>query len=379
MNDDFRFPLALSVIGKRGVTTMTLITRIVQRSVGIAATGGLLFGGAAMAEVRPADGLSDAGPEAISEPIPAEAPAAEIPVQDASLMGAVPASQDVPAPAVAAPQAATVDAALIAQTYPQPVVKEVYSAKGWYLTIGAGYQQPSDQTVNSTGTFVSPFFSPLLFNFGNNNSTKLDLGGGFSGDVGVGYDFGALRAELTYGYSRSSLNAVGAANPIGFGAFGIVPFTDNVSGVINKNDLLVSLYYDIETNSRWTPYIGGGVGYTNLSTPSFSFNGVPTNSVNKGLFGWQAKVGVSYAMSYNSDVYLEGVYQGAGGYSTENVSFDAFNSFGGKIGFRYRFGARPVAAAPAPTPEPEPVMQPAPAPAPIFQPEPAPAPIRGLW
>ncbi len=286
---------------------------------------------------------------------------------------------DAPAAtATLAPQAAP-EATLIAQTYPQPVVKEVYSAQGWYLTIGAGAQTPSDQTVNSNGTLVSPFFTPLLYNFGNNNSTKLDLGGGFSGDVGVGYDFGALRAELTYGYSRASLNAVGAANPIGFGAFGIVPFTNNVSGIINKNDVLASLYYDIETNSRWTPYIGGGIGYTNLSTPSFSLNGFPTNSVNKGLFGWQAKVGVSYAMSYNSDVYIEGVYQGAGGYSSENLTFDAFNSFGGKIGFRYRFGARPVAAAPAPTPEPEPVRQPAPAPAPVFQPEPAPAPIRGLW
>jgi hypothetical protein len=145
----------------------------------------------------------------------------------------------------------------------------------------------------------------------------------------------------------------------------------------NKSDVLASLYYDIETNSRWTPYIGGGIGYTNLSTPSFSLNGFPTNSVNKGLFGWQAKVGVSYAMSYNSDIYVEGVYQGAGGYTSENLTFDAFNSFGGKIGFRYRFGARPVAAAPAPAPQP--VIQPAPAPAPVFQPEPAPAPIRGLW
>lgn len=355
---------------------MTLITRIVLRGVGVAATGGLLFGGSAMAEVRSTDGRSGPVSESVSEPIPVEAPAAEVPAQDPLLTGTVPASEAAPS---AAPPAAAVDADLIAQTYPQPVVKEVYSAKGWYLTIGAGAQTPSDQTVNSTGTLVSPFFTPLLFNFGNNNSTKLDLGGGFSGDVGVGYDFGALRAELTYGYSRASLNAVGAANPIGFGAFGIVPFTNNVSGIINKNDVLASLYYDIETNSRWTPYIGGGIGYTNLSTPSFSLNGFPTNSVNKGLFGWQAKVGVSYAMSYNSDVYLEGVYQGAGGYSSENLTFDAFNSFGGKIGFRYRFGARPVAAAPAPTPEPEPVMQPAPAPAPIFQPEPAPAPIRGLW
>lgn len=354
--------------------------RTFLRGVGVAATGSLLFGGSAMAELRPTTERS----EAVTDVVTAESPAtvsALVPAGPGAVSTAeVPGDprQPVadPAPA-AAPQAAAPDTTLIAQTYPLPVVKEVYSAKGWYLTIGAGAQTPSDQTVNSNGTLVSPFFTPLLYNFGNNNSTKLDLGGGFSGDVGVGYDFGALRAELTYGYSRASLNALGAANPIGFGAFGIVPFTNNVSGIINKSDVLASLYYDIETNSRWTPYIGGGIGYTNLSTPSFSLNGFPTNSVNKGLFGWQAKVGVSYAMSYNSDVYLEGVYQGAGGYSSENLTFDAFNSFGGKIGFRYRFGARPVAAAPAQ--EPEPVMQPAPAPAPVFQPEPAPAPIRGLW
>jgi opacity protein-like surface antigen len=349
---------------------MTYFTRTFNRTflrgVGIAATGGLLLGGPAMAEVMP---LGE-NTEPVTNPVAMET-SASLP----GLTEASPSDASTPS-ATLAPQAGP-EATLIAQTYPQPVVKEVYSAKGWYLTIGAGAQTPSDQTVNSNGNFVSPFFAPLLFNFGNNNSTKLDLGGGFSGDVGVGYDFGALRTELTYGYSRASLNAIGAANPIGFGAFGIVPFTNNVSGIINKNDVLASLYWDIETNSRWTPYIGGGIGYTNLSTPSFSLNGFPTNSVNKGLFGWQAKVGVSYAMSYNSDVYLEGVYQGAGGYSSENLTFDAFNSFGGKIGFRCRFGARPVAAAPAPAPEP--IIQPAPAPAPIFQPEPAPAPIRGLW
>ncbi|MCP9860565.1 porin family protein [Cyanobium sp. Cruz-8D1] len=331
--------------------------RTFLRGVGIAATGGLLFGGAAMAEVNSLGERS----EPVADPVQA---------LDAQRAIADPADQ-------LAPQAAPQDASLVAQSFPQPEVKEVYSAKGWYLTIGVGAQTPSDQTVNSTNNLVSPFFTPLLFNFQNNNSTKLDLGGGFSGDVGVGYDFGALRAELTYGYSSASLNAVGAASPIGFGAFGLVPFTNNVSGRVNKNDLLASVYYDFENNSRWTPYIGGGIGYTNISTPGLSFGYFNSNGVNKGLFGWQGKVGVSYAMSYNSDIYLEGVYQGASGYTSNNVTFDAFNSWGGKIGFRYRFGARPVAVAPAPAPEP--VMQPAPAPAPIFQPEPAPAPIRGLW
>jgi opacity protein-like surface antigen len=348
-----------------------IVTKSFLRGVGIAATGGLLLGGPAMAGTRPSDqrpeSAASVAVEGISAPAVSPLDAAAVPQAADQQLAAVP----TPAPtAAAAPE--------IAQTYPVPVVKEEYSAKGWYLTIGAGAQTPSDQTVNSTSPVINPFLTPLLYNFGNNNSTKLDLGGGFSGDVGIGYDFGALRTEFTYGYSRASLNSVGAANPIGLGVFGIVPFTNNVSGIINKNDVLLSLYYDFENNSRWTPYIGGGIGYSNLSTPSFSLNGIPTNSVNKGLFGWQAKAGVSYAINYNSDIYLEGVYQGTGGYSTENVSFDSFNSWGGKIGFRYRFGSKETAAVkPAPEPQPEP----APAPAPTFQPEPAPAPapIRGLW
>jgi opacity protein-like surface antigen len=307
--------------------------RTLLRGVGIAATGGLLFGGAAMAEVN---SLRED-----SEPVGAPVQALDTPQAMADPAGQL------------APQ----DPTLIAQTFPQPEVKEVYSADGWYLTIGAGYQQPSDQRVSTP--LINPIFSPF----------NLDLGGGFSGDVGVGYDFGVVRAELTYGYSRASLNGLSAGTA----------FTNNVSGAINKNDVLASLYYDFENNSRWTPYIGGGIGYTNLSTPSLTLDGIPTNSVNKGLFGWQGKVGISYAMSYNSDIYLEGVYQGAGGYTAENLNVDSFNSWGGKIGFRYRFGARPVAVVPAPTPTPEPVIQPEPAPMPIFQPEPAPAPIRGLW
>ena len=348
---------------------MTSLSDFLLRGLGVATTGGLLLGGPALAGLRP--------PEEAKDP-----PAAALPLVTpaTSSQAAEPSATDTPPADPAVSITPSEDAMELAQTYPMPEVKEGYSAKGWYLTIGAGYQAPSDQTVNSNGGGVplfTPFFNPILFNFGANNSTTLDLGGGFSGDVGIGYDFGALRTELTYGYSRASLNGVSATNPIGFGVFGLVPTTNNVSGAINKNDVLVSLYYDFENNSRWTPYIGGGIGYTNLSTPSFTFNGIPSNSVNKGLFGWQAKAGVSYAMSYNTDLYLEGVYQGAGGYSTDNLSFDSFNSWGGKLGFRYRFGSRPTAAAPAPQPEPEPMMEPAPAPMP--QPEPSPEPIRGLW
>jgi len=246
----------------------------------------------------------------------------------------------------------------VAQTYVAPVVAEVVeveSVNGWYLTVGAGAAWPSDLGARTTGLED--------LGFDQNYNGDLSFGGGFSGDGGIGYDFGAIRAELTYGYTRSSLNEV---------SFG--DFDTDASGIINKNDVMASLYWDI-LPGRWTPYIGGGVGYTNLSTPSFTVDGYRTDDGNEGLFGWQAKVGVSYALAYNWDIYVEGTYSGAEGFETDNLRLDAYEDFGAKLGFRYRFASPPVVVVEAPAPAPEPMPEPAPMP----MPEPEPAPIRGLW
>jgi len=87
---------------------------------------------------------------------------------------------------------------------------------------------------------------------------------------------------------------------------------------------------------------------------------------NQSAFGWQAKLGVSYVVSRSTDVFVEGVYQGASSVTTDNVEFGAFNSWGAKVGARFRFGADPAPVA---------VVEPTPAP----EPAPAPEPIRGLW
>lgn len=235
-------------------------------------------------------------------------------------------------------------------------VVEVESVNGWYLTVGAGAAWPS-----AMGWRTSDLFP------GDEPSGDFHFGGGFSVDGGVGYDFGAVRAELTYGYTRASLNEINVNDS---------DLNFDASGIINKNDVMASLYWDIDTGSRFTPYLGGGVGYTNLSTPSLEAEGYRTGSANKGLFGWQGKVGVSYAMSYNTDVYVEGTYSGASGFYNGDVHYDAYNDFGAKLGFRYRF-ASPEVIVVAPEPQPEPA--PAPAPQPEPEPAPAPAPIRGLW
>jgi len=244
----------------------------------------------------------------------------------------------------------------IAQTY-IPLIGDVGAASGqgtgWYVTVGAGAAWADNWNFqdNLDG-----------FNFDGNISTV----GGFAIDGGVGYDFGAIRTELTYGFSRASLNKM---------HFNDIE-TFNSSGNINKNDVMASVYLDIPFGS-WVPYIGGGIGYTNLSTPSFTIDDERFSSGNEGLFGWQAKAGVAYVVNWNTDIYVEGTYSGASGFDTDNLTLSSFNNWGAKLGFRYRFGAPPVVVVEQPAPAPMP--EPAPAPMPEPTPAPEPAPIRGLW
>jgi opacity protein-like surface antigen len=257
-------------------------------------------------------------------------------------------------PVLAAP--AEQQAPQVAQSYGTTTtttvdVVEVESVNGWYLTVGAGAVWPHDLNYKAR-------------NFSNHGD--FDINAGFAIDGGIGYDFGAVRAELTYGYSAPSLDQVHSHT---FGEH------YDASGKINKSDIFASVYWDVLPFSRFTPYIGGGIGYTNLSTPSWTVDGVRFGSSNKGVFGWQAKAGVSYALAYNWDVYAEGTYSGAEGFSSNLFNTGGYTDFGAKLGFRYRFASPAVVVVPEPAPAPAP--EPAPIPAP--EPAPAPAPIRGLW
>ena len=249
----------------------------------------------------------------------------------------------------------------MAQTY-IPVIGNVGSASvqgtGFYITAGAGYTWPGNWNFQDNVDFA-------------NFNGHTDLVGGFGADGGIGYDFGAIRTELTYVYGRSSLDGVHVSGEVDGMEFN--GNSDRASGNLNQNSVFVSAYLDIPFGP-WVPYIGGGLGYTNLSTPSFTINDTRFSSGNQGALGWQAKLGLAYAVNWNLDIYAEGVYSGASGISTDNFDFQSYNEYGAKLGFRYRFSSPPVVVvAPAPAPEP------APMPMPMPEPAPAPAPIRGLW
>ncbi|MEB3184262.1 MAG: hypothetical protein VKM97_00080 [Cyanobacteriota bacterium] len=225
--------------------------------------------------------------------------------------------------------------------------------RGFYATLGIGASWPQSSTVRDTV-------------LGMPASTTVVYDGSFAAEAGLGYDFGAVRTELTAVYNRASITGASGGN--------------TATGNRNATSIFASAFLDIPTRSRWVPYLGGGIGYTTLGsgtvTASSGGSSVVVNTGNLGVFGYQAKAGVAFIASDSTDVFLEAVFQGAPGTSSGSTSTGPFSSWGARVGFRLRFGGEPVPTPLGESPAPG-VSEPSQAPP--ASAEPALEPIRGPW
>ena len=212
--------------------------------------------------------------------------------------------------------------------------------------------------------------------------TELDLNTGFNGELALGYTFNRFRSDLSVGYSnfgvneqRYSSSTYGRARVAG-------------QGSMDLTTLMLNGYYDVpirksdQSRSRWSPYIGAGIGYANISTPACAAADCYEGG-SDGSFAWQAKAGVSYRASERGFAFLEGGYIGtAGRTSVDEVGFGSFGTWRLNLGWRQGFGGAPkgtvvVTEHPAPQASPDiaPVVEP------VARPQPS-SPqqtIRGLW
>ncbi len=120
--------------------------------------------------------------------------------------------------------------------------------------------------------------------------------GGIRLAYGVIFPMGnnSVRTELEYGYN------------------GKVKVTDeDYKSEVKSQSLMVNAYFDLNTGTNWTPYVGAGIGYSRLKN-SLHFPGDESNpryfgSKSKGNFGWNASVGTTYA--FNKNVALDVSYR----------------------------------------------------------------------
>lgn len=218
------------------------------------------------------------------------------------------------------------------------------TTKGVYVTAGVGGSWSSSPSANYTESG-----RVLGVPYTGTASGTANLGGGVAAEGGIGYDFGnSIRAEVTYVLNNFAIgdlpfsgNLTAAGTPYSFSG------SVSPSGNLSTNSVFVSGYYDFKTKSKFTPYIGAGLGYTSVNLPtmpaSLRVNGVSAATTVDGgsgsAFGYLAKIGVSYAVSKPADIFVEGIYQGNTGVTLSEDSYGPLNTFSARAGVRYRFGS----------------------------------------
>ena len=160
---------------------------------------------------------------------------------------------------------------------------------------------------------------------GNCESTFSDtpINGSWSGELGVGYYFtDNFRGEISYSTSVLRDNTTYS----GGGHMGL-DWVDNHS-------IFISSYFDFSNKSKFTPYLGIGIGPSLIDTDQVFAHANKNTDI---TFGYQGKFGISYDVFDTSDLFLEGVYQATKSFKLHNQQIDPLEMFSTRLGIRYKF------------------------------------------
>lgn len=150
-------------------------------------------------------------------------------------------------------------------------------------------------------------------------TASYDTGGGFN--VFVGNSFGNGRLEGEFGYKTAGIDKFS-----GPGGSGSIRDSD-----INIKSFMVNGYYDFNTTSGITPFVGVGLGLLNEEIK------LAGEKEDDTLFGYQVTVGMGMPVDHNFSVDISYRYQGAGSdFSRDGVSF-SYDSSNLLVGVRYNF------------------------------------------
>ena len=121
----------------------------------------------------------------------------------------------------------------------------------FYVTAAYGVALPADRKID-------------------NETISTDLGF-LGGQIGVGYSIFGFRPELSVGYRMANIK-------------------DQDDQSVTTMDVIASVYYDVDTGSEITPYIGVGGGISNVTVKQ---------AENKSVLAlaFQAAAGIGYAVT----------------------------------------------------------------------------------
>ena len=148
---------------------------------------------------------------------------------------------------------------------------------------------------------------------------EFEFDSGFSGEFGIGYDFGKFRTELTYNATNTDLTTVqGVTTDIG----------------VDVNSWIISAAYDFRADKKWQPYISAGLGQSNLEIDT-QLLGVAVDD-EENISTAKFKLGVNYEASEDFDIYGEVWGQALDDFAIGALEFEDCAIAGASIGLRYK-------------------------------------------
>lgn len=241
------------------------------------------------------------------------------------------------------------------------------SAQEWYVGGSVGYVLQDDSAnAGETGAFttgngapVIPFGTPIAAGTDYGWDTEFDNGYALSAEFGARYGNGFRSGvELVYSQAdvdtHSGVNVAGTVidgvdaavltgSPAQLGAtVGQVVATPD-GDEIESTSIFANLYYDFNREGRISPYVGAGLGYSDVSV-QYSPSGVGIIDDSKGKLAYQLKAGATLAVSERIDLYGEAAYRATDDVKLDNTLFPGTLNIENtqtvfSIGARYRFGS----------------------------------------
>ena len=195
---------------------------------------------------------------------------------------------------------------------------ENYS-KNFYLNFSFGYSSLKNYDVYNTSTNKAIW---------DDRYTEL----GRSIEIGIGYDFGKIRTELSYAQENGRFDEY-----LTYFDNSITKI-ENDRGKLHKDFYIINTYYDFRDRKKFSPFIGLGIGFVNSVQDSAPF--IPEYV--RQAFVMQLKAGLSYKFSNKNIFYIEGFKRDAKSHTTNDglgtpyiyEAKDGFDSSGVQVGFR---------------------------------------------
>ena len=141
---------------------------------------------------------------------------------------------------------------------------------------------------------------------------------GFSGEIGLGYDFGSFRTEFSYNSTNTPLDGVTDVD-------------------VDVKSFLLSAAYDWRSDKKWQPYIGAGVGSSTIDLNlGATVGGTSLTAGDDNITTVKLKAGVNYEASEDIDVYGEIWGQGFDDFTIGLIQFTDVSVSGASLGLRVK-------------------------------------------